>query len=949
MKCGVVMDRKLKKKKLISLTAVLAIFCVLFVYSVHPVLAETASKQKVIKVGCVDIEQFLMMDKNGNVHGYGEEYLSAIGKYTGWQYEYVEGSWTECLEWLEEGKIDLLFPAEYTAERAQSFLFSETQCCIDFVALLTRQNNQNLYYGDFDNYDGIKVGMIIGNHLNKIFRETAKEKGFSYEPVYFEGMEALQAALKNKEIDAIVNGNLSIQEGQKLLLRTKSVPAYFIMSKANQALMGELDDALEKLDVENPYFVSNLTEKYYGDFSKHAKGLTREEAEFAAGMEPIKVAVAPDTYPYQWYDKEEKKYKGIDLDVLNSIAENTGLKFKYVETSDRQESWSLLKEGKVDMIAGIYSDNALERKYRLSLSASYTDKINTAVTRQGNVVYPTDKLKVVIPDSFKGLRTFIENNCPDWSIVTAADEEACLSMVRGGTADITFIDSLKIHGDTNYRSANNVDTVSSITISVPIYMGISNDQSPLLMSLVDKGISMMNTGDVEDYKIFNSIKQNQNTLSALIRTNPFTALAISFVLMTLIFLAIFLTNKNRQRAAYARILEASNLQLHEANNAKSEFLQRVSHDMRTPMNGIIGLTTLSLEKSQVQGELKENLEQIHHSSMYLLNLINDTLDMSRIEEKKINLQEDVLSLRAVIDTVSSQISVMTKSKKLDFVCTTEAADEYLYGDKIRIEQILINLLSNAVKFTPAGGRVELSVKGCRRSEAEIDAEFLVTDTGIGIGEEFLPKIFEPFEQEYGNIVDKIGGTGLGMSIVKNLVDMMGGTIDIKSEKGRGTRISVTLPLRIAEQTDTETAPPPHNGEADFSQLKDKRILLCEDHKINREIARKILENAGCQVDTATDGKLCLEKFADSEEFYYDCILMDIRMPVMDGLTAAIEIRSLERSDAKTVPIIAMTANAFDEDVKKSLDAGMNAHISKPIDREILYRAILRDYSSELQD
>ena len=939
------MNQFLRMRRLIAISVVLVVFCVSFVYCVYPVFAEEGPKQKVIKVGCVDIEQFLMMDKNGNVHGYGEEYLSAISKYTGWQYEYVEGSWKQCLKWLEQGKIDLLFPAEYTEERSESFLFSDTQCCIDFVALLTRQDNQNLYYGDFDNYDGIKVGMITESHLNKIFKETAKAKGFSYEPVYFERMVDLQAALKNKKIDAIVNGNLSIQEGQKLLLRTKSVPAYFITSKENQNLMEQLNHALEKMDIENPYYVSNLTEKYYGDFSKHAKGLTREEAEFASASEPIKVAVAPDTYPYQWYDKEEKKYKGVDLDVLNSVAENTGLEFEYVETSDRQESWTFLKEGKVDMIAGIYSDNTLERKYRLTLSDSYADKMNTAVTRQGNVVYPTDKLKVVIPESFKGLRSFIENNYPEWTIVTAVNEEACLSMVRGGKADITFIDSLKIHSDVNYQSANGVDLVSSITISVPIYIGISDGQSPLLRSLIDKGISMMNAGDVEDYKIFNSIKRNQYSLSALIRTNPFTALAVSLALMTLIFLAIFLTYKNRQRAAYAKLLESNNRQLHEANNAKSEFLQRVSHDMRTPMNGIMGLTTLTLEKDDVKGEIRENLEQINNSSVYLLNLINDTLDMSRIEEKKMSLQTEPLLLQSVIDAVDSQIRIMAKSKKLDFICCTEMANEVLYGDKIRIKQILINLLSNAVKFTPAGGKVELSVKGCRRSETELEAEFLVTDTGIGISEAFLSKIFDPFEQEYGNIVDKIGGTGLGMSIVKNLVDMMDGTIDIKSEEGRGTRISVTLPFRIAEQTVSETVPPSHNREADFNQLKDKRILLCEDHKINREIACKILENVGCRVDTAADGKLCLERFAGSEEFFYDCILMDIRMPVMDGLTAAREIRRLHRSDAKKVTIIAMTANAFDEDVKKSLDAGMNAHISKPIDREMLYKAILKDYYS----
>lgn len=753
--------KRILKNRLIAIGVVLVIFCMFFVYCVQPAHADESSAQRVVRVGCVDIEQFLLMDQNGNVHGYGEEYLSEISKYTGWKYEYVKGSWKECLTWLKEGKIDLLFPAEYTQERAESFLFSDAQCCIDFVALLTRQDNKELYYGDFENYEGIRVGMITDNHLNVIFEETAKEKGFSYTPAYYEDMETMQNALKNKEVDAIVNGNLSIQEGQKLLLRTKSVPAYFLTSKADSKLMDELNGALERMDIENPYYVSNLTEKYYGDFSKHAKGLTRAEAEFAQSSEPIKVAVAPDTYPYQWYDQEDKKYKGVDLDVLNSIAENTGLQFKYVETKDRKESWTLLQKGKVDIIAGIYSDNALEQKYHLSLSESYTDKVNTAVTKQGKVVYPTDKLKVVIPDSYKGLRTYIENNYPGWRIVTAADEEACLSLVRGEKADITFIDSLKIHADTNYRSSNGIDIVSSITINVPIYMGIADGQSPVLMSLIDKGISMMDSGDVEDYKIYNSIKPNQYSILGFIRANPFAAVAAVVALMTLIFIAVFLTWKNRQKAAYAKILEASNHQLQEANNAKSEFLQRVSHDMRTPMNGIIGLTALSLEKDEVKGEVRENLEQINNSGMYLLNLINDTLDMSRIEEKKIKLQEEPFRLQAVIDSVEHQISVMAKSKALNFVCRSEIKSDYLSGDKIRIEQILINLLSNAIKFTMAGGKVELQVHSTNDGKGRVETEFLVSDTGIGISEEFLPKIFEPFEQEHGSIVDKVGGNWFG--------------------------------------------------------------------------------------------------------------------------------------------------------------------------------------------
>lgn len=934
------MNEFLRKRRWIAAVAAMILVCTLIVSGcLQPVYGDEP-EQKVIKVGCVDIEQFLLMDEEGNVHGYGAEYLSEISKYTNWEYEFVRGSWSQCLAWLDQGEIDLLFPAEYTAERAKDFLFSDMQCGIDFVALLTRKDNQEMYYNDFEHYDGMRVGMITGNHLNQLFKDTAEEKGFSYEPVYFKDMKYMQRALEQKKVDAIVNGNLSIQDNQKLLMRTKSVPAYFMMSKKNAALMGELNTSLEELDKENPYYVSSLTEKYYGDFSKRAKSLTREELEFASSCKPIKVAVSSDTYPYQWYDKEEQAYRGIDIDVLEQIGENIGLVFEYVEARDREEAWNFVKEGKVDLIAGIYSESTLKKIFEINLTDSYTDKVNTAVTRRGNVVYPTDQLKVVIPKSFEGMRVYIATNYPEWEITTAKDEETCLNTVKRGNADITFIDSLKIHADPDYQGTRGVDVVPSIVINVPVYLGVSNRQSQTLMSLLNKGISMLDTGDLEDFKIYNSINQSDYSVAGFIRSKPITAMVLVVTFASLIFAAIFMTYKNRKKAVYTRILEANNRELYEANNAKSEFLQRVSHDMRTPMNGIIGLIGLSLEDKNLSLDLRKNLEQINTSGRYLLNLINDTLDMSSIEEQKITLKEEMVALKPIIDNASGQIKVMAKTEGLHFHVHCEVIEEQIYGDKVRIEQILINLLSNAVKFTPDGGTVELAVRKLDSSQGRLKVEFMVTDTGVGISQEFLPKIFDSFEQESDSTVDNVGGTGLGMSIVKGLVDMMGGTIQIKSQKGKGTCVRVLLDFKRGEKSPKAFPNVDLDQDVDLNALKGRRILLCEDHAVNRAIAKKILERVGCQIDIAENGKTCLALFEKSQVNYYDCILMDIRMPVMDGLTAASKIRKLDRSDAKTVPIIAMTANAFEEDVKKSLNAGMNAHISKPVDKDILYKTMI---------
>lgn len=377
-----------------------------------------------------------------------------------------------------------------------------------------------------------------------------------------------------------------------------------------------------------------------------------------------------------------------------------------------------------------------------------------------------------------------------------------------------------------------------------------------------------------------------------------------------------------------------------ASRAKSDFLSRMSHEIRTPMNAIIGMTAIARQKEQSGQQVERCLEKIDQSSQYLLNLINDILDMSKIESGKMKLSYDSGSLEKLVDEIEDLMVPQLEAKHITYNRKISLKNPWVSADMMRVKQVIINLLSNAVKFTPEGGRVTMSLQeremdGPKTAEGETEVYFAVEDTGIGIDPENQKRIFSAFEQEENYTAASYGGTGLGLSISSRLVRMMGGEIQLDSEKGRGSCFSFRLRLRLTGEK-IETEPEKADIVEDF---KGYRVLLVEDNELNTEIARTLLEMNGFEVRTAGDGKEGVECFASEEPGSYDLILMDIRMPVMDGLEAAKCIRRMERPDARTIPIIAMTANAFDEDMKKSIESGMNGHLAKPVDVGELLKTI----------
>ena len=1034
--------------------------------------AETAPA-KVVRVGSFE-DTFNYVNEKGARKGYGYELLETLSGYTGWQFEYVTCDWSDCFEKLENGEIDIMGGISYTEDRTEEMLFSDEPMGVEKYYLYADLSRADISASDFKTLNGKKIGVLMGTEPEVMLTEWEEKYGLKTEHVNISNNDDVKQKLANHEIDCFVSLEESFwaERGISTITRVGESGIYYAINKNRPDIKEELDDAMRALDEAVPFYTADLYKRYFS--MDYTPILTGEEKAWLRKHGAIRMGFLASDSGVSTFDPATGEFTGVITDYIQFAADclgNQELEFQLVGYDSKEAELDALKSGEIDMIFHCDQNPNLAEEYHFACTNTTWTSNLMAVTNKQHF-NENNVNRIAVPQNKLSLKKYLAFYYPQWEIVDCDTQEDAARLVKDGQADC-FVTG--ISSENKYSKKYSFYSVPLVNPVRSCFAVNSGNRS--LLSILNKTIKAMPVNMLAGALAMYKSSARRVTLSDFIKDNFFKVMLISSIAVAVVLLTILmLLQKARKAEAAARKAASDTQELNAklqvavekaetANRAKSTFLSNMSHDIRTPMNAIIGFTTLALSNINDTERVKDYLGKTLASSNHLLSLINDVLDMSRIESGKIHLEEVEVNLSDVLHDLKTIVSGQIYAKQLElYMDVMDVTDEDVYCDKTRLNQILLNLLSNAIKFTPAGGTVSVrvrqlagKVRGCGQYE------FRIKDNGIGMSQEFAQKIFEPFEQERTSTVSRIQGTGLGMAITKNIVDMMGGTIEVQTAQGKGTEFTVCVPMRAqTEQRPVEKITeleglkalvvdddfntcdsvtkmlvkvgmraewtlsgkeavlrarqalemsdvyhayiidwrlPDMNGievtrqirslhddtpiiiltAYDWSDIeveakaagvtafcskpmfmfdlretlmsalgqkqtdavqgllpdknadfKGKHILLVEDNELNREIAQEILREYGFLVDSAENGAVAVEKVSTAAPGSYDLVLMDVQMPIMDGYTATRKIRALDDPARAKLPILAMTANAFDEDRRNALESGMNGFLSKPI-------------------
>lgn len=925
---------KMRKKVLIAVVLIIGM-----ISQSMAVLAAVSGiqEQTTVRVAVTDYPAYIAMDEQGKVSGYAYEYLKKIADYTGWNYEYVRMDLAEALEALASGEIDILPGIQNIPERRERMNFSERNMGEGGTVLCVSPESQKYAYNDFPNFDGMKIAALSGSVRTKQVQARFAEYGAEPKFVEFSTDAQAKEALENGTVDAIMMSSIRCVEDLKIVARINSVDLYFGLNKEKPALKTQIDDAMERIHLDAPYYEAKLDEKYYGNIIEQVS-LTREEQEYVENVGTIKVAIHSGMNPVEFYDEQTEQFEGIIVDTYRLISEYTGLNFEFVLREDAETVKEQLKAGEIQIIGNIVKDDAIAEEYHAELTDFFFESTITVVLNTDVVNYREENLKVALHTPTP-LYTKVTKQMGYENITYYDSYEECINAVNRGIEEMALIPTYCVDRLLNHSYLKKISSFILPDSGNVFCAAISENADKELCSILNKAIRCISQEDRNMLIIDNlTERKNYDTWKDFWADNGYIIMTGGFVIVFLVLAGMGyllrgrnLANKNLQKM----IKEAE-----YANKAKNDFLSRMSHDMRTPMNAIIGMSALGGDEAEDE-KSRAYFQNIHLSADFLMGLINDVLETSKIESGSFTLQPSAYSVADFYRNVESTIVPLCKQKDITFRFETEEKSEgYVWIDCLRFNQIIFNLLTNAVKFTPNGGEVALKIKTIGETETHIVRQFIIRDNGIGMSEQFMQHMYEPFTQEHITLSERTEGSGLGLTIVKKLVELMNGTIKCRNLPEGGTEFTIELSLPICEKPETAEKEGQKKEISGYA-LAGKKVLLCEDHPINTQIVVKMLEKQGMSVDCAENGEKGVALFAQSQIGEYAVILMDVRMPVMDGLTAATRIRAMERGDAATIPIIAMTANAYEEDKQKAKEAGMNEHFAKPIEPAALYETLAK--------
>ena len=892
-------------------------------------------------------------DRNGiQDSGYGFDFLQLLRRYTNLNYEYVgyENSWQEMQEMLRAGEIDMVTSARKTSQREKDFAFS-APIGTSNAELSVRAGDERFKLNDYDGFNGMSIGVLKGNSRNNDLAALAREKGFTYSTIEYDEESELTEALRRGKVDGIVTSSLRKHKNEKIVARFALEDFYVIVRKEDKNLLNEINKGIEQMDSNEGDWRNKLFYKYTTNNDESDLSFTREEKEYIKavqdGEKVIIASAQPDRNPYSYV--ESGKLVGIIPDYFAHLMEKAGLPYSVKVADSREEYYNWIENNSIDVYMDIMPEKSNILKEDSSIATDPYIQLTMSRVTKKDFHGEIRTIAVAYNQMYSGIDIDMAKDVKTVKCDTRCD---ALKAVKEGKADAcyvyTYMAEKFVNQDSEGELSFHIVNMPAIDLSVAINPTTDHELISILNKCLKSDRSLVMDELVEKYTGHN---EHSVTLTNFARNNPWFIVAlIAMIVGVATVITLILRNNRKMRevaekkAALAASLQEKNMLLEEsarqaksANIAKTTFLNNMSHDIRTPMNAIIGFTNIAM-KYHTEPEVRRCLEKIGESSDHLLTLINDVLDISRIESGKTEYAPVPVDITKVTDTVLDIINGFLVNRNLTLtVNRSKLQNPYVMAEPARIREVLVNILSNAVKFTDDGGSIEFFADSRAGSDnRHIVVRYRITDTGVGMSEEFLDKVFDDFAQEENDARTQYKGTGLGMAITKQYVELMGGTISVESEKGCGTTFLVELPLEL---TDAENIPQEETHEK-AEDLHGVHVLLAEDNDLNAEVAVIQLEDHGMKVTRAVDGKQAVDIFSNSPAGTFDVILMDIMMPVMDGYEATRAIRNLsDRPDGGSIPIIAMTANAFAEDVQASIDAGMNSHLSKPIETENVIKTI----------
>ena len=924
--------------------SICAMLCLLLLLpALFPVKAAAETvPAKVVRVGSFE-DTFNYVNEKGIRKGYGYELLQTLSGYTGWQLEYVTCDWSDCFEKLKNGEIDIMGDISYTEDRTEEMLFSDEPMGEEKDYLYADLSREDITASDFKTLNGKKIGVLMGTEPEVMLTEWEEKYDLKTQHVNIANNEDVKQKLANHEIDCFVSMEESFwtELGISTITRVGSSDIYYAINKDRADIKEELDNAMRALEDADPFYTADLYKRYFS--MDYTPILTGEEKAWLKKHGAIRMGFLASDSGVSTYNPSTGEITGTITDYIQFAKDclgNQELEFQMVGYDSKEAELDALKSGEIDMVFHFDQSPNLAEEYRVACTNTTWTSNMMAVTNKEHF-NETQANRVAVPQNKLSLTRYLAVYYPQWEIVDCATQEDAARLVKDGQADcfVTGVSSQE-----NYSKKYDF---YSVPLPSPAKSCFAvNSGNGILLSILNKTIKAMPANMLTASLAMYKSAARKVTLGEFIRDNFVKVLLVSSIFVAVILLMILkLLQKARKAEAAARKAANDTQELNaklqiaaenaeSANRAKSTFLFNMSHDICTPMNAIIGYADLASRHSDDPAKLKKYMENIQVCGQNLLMLLNNVLDLARIENDKTEMEYSVSDIEKDFRNCIAMFHNQADSKGQTLTVTTQLQYPYIYADIPHLTEVCTNLVSNAVKYTGAGGTIRCGVtQKPGKKEGWCDTVVTVADNGIGMSQEFQQHIFEPFERERTSTVSKVEGSGIGMGIVKKLVGLMGGTVEVESRIGVGSTFTVTIPCRIASEDETQAKR--ETNPSDQKCLCGTRILLTEDNDLNAEIATELLQEEGCTVDRAKDGVECVDMLEKAANGTYQMILMDVQMPVMNGYDATKKIRRMDDPQKANIPIVAMTANAFSEDKQVALDAGMNDHIAKPINMSVL--------------